>query len=323
MTRNSTKGIREYIIGADIGGTFCKLGLFNGEGELFDKWKIPTARNDEGDVRDAERNMKVFDDLAESIEKQLTQHNICKNEIIGMGVGVPGPVNLEGVIDNCPALGWKNLNIPKILQKKIGIKISCGNDANLAALGESWRGFDRAYNDAIFITLGTVVGGGIICNGKIHRGAHGCGGEIGHIKVNPHETEIDGCGGRGCLQQYASATGIIRLAEKLGQGREKITAKDIFQRAKAGDKLAIEVIEQFGEILGRTLAGICLVFDPEVVIIGGGISAAGEALVDVVRKHYRNWAYPPTKDMEFKLASLGNDAGIYGCAKLVLEQKGD
>lgn len=322
MIENTEKN--RYIFGIDIGGTACKLGLFHEDGTLLEKWQIPTDRANGG--------MNVFTDLAAAVDSKLEEKSINREDVIGIGAGVPASISGEGVVQKCPALGWSNFNVADKITEVIGFPAVCGNDANLAASGEAWKGANHSYSDVVFVTLGTGVGGGIICNGKILQGAHGCSGELGHIKVNPAETREDGCGGHGCLQQYASATGIANLAEEAltarGDeakgtylyGRIKVNAKNVFDGAKKGDEICLDVVDKFGEILGRALAGICVVFDPEVVIIGGGVSAAGDILIDAVRKHYVEWAFPPCADMEFRLASLGNDAGIYGCAKMVIDE---
>lgn len=314
----------KYLFGIDIGGTTCKIGLFDEEGNLLEKWQIPTEKTG--------GEKKVFSDLAQALNDKMKENSISREQILGVGAGVPASVSHDGFVQKCPALGWARFNVSESLGKELGFPVFSGNDANLAAAGEAWKGSPDSYEDAVFVTLGTGVGGGIIHQGKILEGFHGCGGELGHIKVNPHETESCGCSGKGCLQQYASATGIadmagkaMQKAEKGGEGTylfgiEGITAKDVFDGAKKGDELCCSVVEKFGEILGRALAGVCVVFDPEVVIIGGGVSAAGQIIIDVVEKYYRKWAFEPCSDMKFVLATLGNDAGIYGCAKMVLSE---
>ena len=207
--------------------------------------------------------------------------------------------------------------------------VKAGNDANVAALGEMWKGGGKGARNLILATLGTGVGGGIIVNEKIVTGAHGAGGEIGHALVNPEETVACNCGNKGCLEQYASATGIAKLArealeksdkESLLRNREKVTAKDVFDAYKEKDELAGEIVEKFSTYLGHALAIFACVTDPDVIVIGGGVSKAGDVLVECVQRHYERHAFPVCKKTPIKLATLGNDAGIYGAAKLILSR---
>ena len=218
------------------------------------------------------------------------------------------------------------MNLKKELSELLGgMQVEGGNDANVAALGEMWKGGGQGHKDLVAVTLGTGVGGGIIINGKVVTGCNGSGGEIGHIHVEDNETEECGCGNFGCLEEYASATGITRLANRqlkacdkdsvLRQG--KVSAKTVFDAVKAGDELAIEVAEKFGHYLGYSLAAAAALLDPEVFIIGGGVSKAGEILITYVQKYYKKYVWPGCRDKKFVLAKLGNDAGIYGAASYV------
>ena len=248
-------------------------------------------------------------------------------DIIGVGVGVPAPVTEEGIVFGSANLGWKYKEVNKELEELTGLDVEFGNDANVAALGEMWKGGGAGYKNLIMVTLGTGVGGGIIVGGKILTGSHGAGGEIGHLRVNPHETESCGCGGKGCLEQYASATGIVRLAKrKLEQetrntilNRNDLSAKSVFDAVKADDSVAKEIAESFGNYLGRALANLAAVIDPSIFVIGGGVSKAGEILLEYVEKPFQENAFFANKDVRFALATLGNDAGICGAAKLVLD----
>ncbi len=247
----------------------------------------------------------------------------------GIGIGVPGPVDAAGTIYKTANLGWDTVfNIPEAFQKYLNLPVMAGNDANVAALGEMWQGGGKGYKDLVVVTLGTGVGGGIICNGQMVTGAGGAAGEIGHIHVEDNETEECGCHNIGCLEQYASATGIARLARKrlakddadsVLRGRE-ISAKSVFDAVKFGDKVAIEVAERFGEYLGKGLAAIAGVVNPEVFVIGGGVSKAGEILFEYIRPYYMQYAFRSCRDAAFALATLGNDAGIFGAAKLILDR---
>ena len=208
-----------------------------------------------------------------------------------------------------------------------GLKVKVGNDANVAALGENWQGGAKGCKSAVMVTLGTGVGGGIIIDGKIVAGFHGAGGEIGHITVNPDEVETCNCGQHGCLELYASATGIVRMAKRrLAKSEDEttlrsfdpLTAKDIFDEAKAGDVVAKELVDDLGNILGATLAKVACVVNPEAIVIGGGVSKAGKILIDTVQEHFKENAFYAFKDTRFELATLGNDAGMYGCMAMLL-----
>ena len=309
-----------YGFGVDIGGTTCKIGLFETTGTLLDKWEIKTNTQNGG--------ASILDDVAASIKDKLAAEKINADMVQGVGVGVPGPVTGDGVVLRCVNLGWNVVDVKKELSSKTGFAVQVGNDANVAALGEMWQGGGKGHNNVVMVTLGTGVGGGIIVDRHIVAGAKGAGGEIGHMMVNENEKDFCNCGRRGCLEQYTSATGIVRMAKyKLAEdtretslrGIDPLTAKDIFDCAKAGDAVALELVEELGKVLGKALAGIACVVDPEIFVIGGGVSKAGDILVNVVQKYYQEYAFQVCKDAEFALASLGNDAGMYGCVQMILE----
>lgn len=301
--------MKKYSLGIDIGGTTVKLGLFTVEGELLKKWEIETNTTEKGKF--------ILEDISKSIEEKLNNENIVKEDVLGIGVGVPGPVKGDGSVNRCVNLGWGVLNVSTELEKLTGLPVKVANDANIAALGEMFKGGGKGYSNIIVITLGTGVGGAVIIDGKAIPGANGAGGEIGHINVNPHESISCNCGRKGCLEQYTSATGISRIGTEI-LGRE-VTAKDVFDLAKENDELAIKVVEKFSSILGRAISNIACICDPEVFVIGGGVSKAGDILIDNLQKHYELNSLYATKGVEFKLATLGNDAGIYGGAKLAQE----
>ena len=252
--------------------------------------------------------------------------SIAKEDVEGIGVGVPGPVLEDGSVSVCVNLGWGQVQVADELSSKTGLPVKVGNDANVAALGEMWQGGGKGYTGVVMVTLGTGVGGGIIHNGKIIPGANGAGGEIGHITVNTEEKDTCGCGRHGCLEQYASATGVVRLAKRaLAKATEKtvlnadtVTAKDVWDAVKEGDPVALQVAEQFGKYLGEGLAIVADVINPEAFVIGGGVSKAGEVLLSYIEKNYTKTVFHASRDVKFTLATLGNDAGIYGAAKLVL-----
>lgn len=310
----------KYCFGVDIGGTTVKMGLLEEEGKIVDKWEITTDTSEEGKA--------ILPNVAASIENKMKEHGLTKEDIIGVGAGVPAPVTAEGIVNGSANLGWNYKEVKKELEELTGMKACIGNDANVAALGEMWKGGGAGEKNVIMVTLGTGVGGGVIINGKVLVGANGAGGEIGHLCVNYEEKDKCGCGNCGCLEQYASATGIVRLAKKkLGQElrptiltKEDVTAKDVFDAVKAGDETAKEIAVEFGRYLGYALANLAAVLDPAVIVIGGGVSKAGEVLIPYIREPFMERAFFANRNVKFALATLGNDAGICGAAKLVLEE---
>lgn len=311
--------MKKYGFGVDVGGTTIKMGFFETDGKLLDKWEIKTNTANGG--------AEILSDIAKGIDNKLAQEGISKSDVQGVGVGVPGPVRGDGVVNRCVNLGWSTVNVAEELGALTGLTVKVGNDANVAALGELWQGGAKGCKDAVMVTLGTGVGGGVIIDGKIVAGFHGAGGEIGHITVNPDEIEACNCGQYGCLEQYASATGIVRMAKRklaktddatVLRNYDPLTAKDIFDEAKNGDKVAKELVDELGEILGSTLSNLACVVNPEAIVIGGGVSKAGKILIDTVQDHFKETAFYELKDTRFELATLGNDAGMYGCMALLL-----
>lgn len=309
----------KYCYGVDIGGTTVKMGLFEENGRILEKWEIVTNIADEGKA--------ILPDIAASVLEKTKKHGLDKADIIGIGVGVPAPVTEDGVVNGTANLGWTYKEVKRELEELTGIKSVIGNDANVAALGEMWKGGGAGQKNLVMITLGTGVGGGVIINGKVITGEHGAGGEVGHICVNYDEPDTCGCGNHGCLEQYASATGIVRLAKKHLEKatkdtmlkKESVTAKDVFDAVKAGDAVAAEVAEEFGKYLASGLVNLAVIADPAVFVIGGGVSKAGEILIPFIQKPYKEKAFFANKEIGFKLATLGNDAGICGAAKMVLD----
>lgn len=311
--------MKKYAVGIDLGGTTVKLGIFTVEGQLLDKWEIVTRKEENGKY--------ILSDIAKAVLGKLEEKGIAKDEVAGAGIGIPGPVREDGTVNVCVNLGWGVVPVKAELEALLGIPVEAGNDANVAALGESWQGGGKGYGNAVMVTLGTGVGGGVVIDGGVISGFHGYGGEIGHMMMNPDETEYCNCGKRGCLEQYASATGVVRVAkkylsEKITQSPlrdcENLTAKDVFDAAKENDTLALEIVEDVCSTLALALSYISCTVDPEVFIIGGGVSKAGSILTDTIAKHFVNDVFGNQKKTVFALASLGNDAGIYGSAKLVL-----
>ena len=308
-------------IGVDVGGTSVKLGLFEFTGELLKKWEVPTNKEEQGKA--------IIGDIAESILQVLDQEKIPLTDVEGAGMGVPGPVMPDGYVEVCVNLGWRDKYPARELSDALkGLPVKCGNDANVAALGEMWQGGGKGFTDIVMVTLGTGVGGGVIIDEKIITGKHGLGGEIGHIHVRDEETEHCNCGGVGCLEQIASATGIAREARRkmaacdtpslMRNAGDQVTAKDVLDAAKEGDALALEVMEIVGHYLGVALASLALTVDPQMFVIGGGVSKAGQYLIEVINRHYAHYMPISENRAAIGLARLGNDAGIYGAARLVL-----
>lgn len=309
----------KYAFGVDVGGTTVKMGLFDREGHLLDKWEIPTVKDNGG--------ASILSDVAKSIRAKMEEKGIREEDLAGIGVGAPGPVDDEGtLVSGADNIGWKSFNIPDALRAYINVPIKAANDANAAAFGEIWQGGGKGYRNMVAVTLGTGVGGGIIVNGKILSGAAGAGGEIGHLHFKDDETEACGCGNKGCLEQYTSATGIARLARRRLEKDDKpsvlrngqVSAKAVFDAVKAGDEVAIEIAEEFGDCLGKGLAIVASVVDPEIFVIGGGVSRAGEILLSFVEPKFKKYAFHQCRGTKFALAQLENDAGIYGAAGLIL-----
>lgn len=310
-----------YGFGVDIGGTTVKLAFFEESGKLLDKWEIPTVTEDCG--------KQILPDVAASVLAYLQSRGVERSQVIGIGVGVPGPVDGAGVVNRCINLGWGVFNIAQALSELTGFPVTAGNDANVAALGEYWMGGGAGFRSMVMVTLGTGVGGGIVLEGKLLHGAHGAGGEIGHLVLRRGEQEPCGCGKFGCAEQYCSATGVVRLAKRhladtnadsSLRNLDTVTAKDVFDAGKAGDPVALEILEDYYDHLGEFLADLCCVVDPEVVVLGGGVCKAGQVLLDGIRPYFRKHVFHAASGAEFAIAKLGNDAGVYGTFKLVLDQ---
>ena len=293
----------KYGFGVDIGGTTVKIGFFDRDGALVDKWEIPTNKTDSGTY--------ILSEIAQSICEYLQKNSVSREDILGIGMGVPGAVNKKGVVNKCINLGWGVFNVAEEFSALTGFPVKAGNDANMAALGEAWKG--SGCDNMLMVTFGTGVGGGIVLDGKPLVGAHGAAGEIGNITINPHETQRCACGKRGCAEQYCSATGLVRMAKNYP------TAKAVFDAAHSGDEAAQRVLEQYYAYLAELIANVCIVLNPEKIVIGGGVSKAGKPLLDGIRRHFDKYIYHASRHVEFALATLGNDAGAYGAFKLLLD----
>ncbi len=310
----------KYGFGIDLGGTTVKIAYFDQTGNMLEKWEIPTVTAGGG--------KQILPDIASSIREFLDVNHIADTAILGLGIGVPGPVNAKGVVNKCINLGWGVFNIAESLSSLTGFPVKAGNDANVAALGEFWKGGGQGCDNMVFVTLGTGVGGGIVVEGNLLHGAHGSGAEIGHICVEPNETIACNCGNRGCVEQYCSATGIVRLAklylaesdaETALRSVENLTCKDIFDAAKAGDAAANAILDRVYRYMGLFLANVCSTVNPEVVVIGGGVSKAGDMLVKGIEPYFHKHVFHAAGGAKFAMASLGNDAGAYGAFKLAMD----
>ena len=310
----------KYGFGVDLGGTTVKIAYFDETGNLLEKWEIPTVTEGGG--------QQILPDIAASIRQYVASNNIAGTDILGVGIGVPGPVDGKGVVNKCVNLGWGVFNIADTLSQLTGFPVKAGNDANVAALGEFWMGGGQGCENMVFVTLGTGVGGGIVIGGQLLHGTHGSGAEIGHMVLNPHETVKCNCGKYGCVEQYCSATGIVRMAQEHLAGTDAdsslrslsaITCKDIFDAGKAGDAVALEILDHYYDLMGQFLGTLCTVIDPEVVVLGGGVSKAGSVLLEGVEKAFHKYVFHAASECKFALASLFNDDGAYGAFKLALD----
>ena len=313
----------KYGFGIDLGGTTVKIAYFDQEGTMLDKWEIPTVTAGGG--------VQILPDIAQSVQGYLDTKGIPRKQILGLGIGVPGPVSGKGVVNRCVNLGWGVFNIADSLSELTGFPVKAGNDANVAALGEFWKGGGQGCENMVFVTLGTGVGGGIVVDGRLLHGSHGSGAEIGHMVLRSQEPERCSCGKHGCVEQYCSATGIVRLAKRHLASSEMpstlrsldtFAAKDVFDAGKAGDALALEVLDEYYRLMGEFLGSLCSVVDPEMVVLGGGVSKAGTMLLDGVEPWFHKYVFHAASDVKFSLASLGNDAGAYGAFKLALDAFG-
>ncbi|HEL2195077.1 TPA: ROK family glucokinase [Streptococcus suis] len=315
------------IIGIDLGGTSVKLAILTTEGEIQEKWSIKTNILDDGS--------HIVPDIIESIQHRFETHGLTKDDFLGVGMGSPGVVDSEaGTVIGAYNLNWKTLQLVKgQFESALGLPFFIDNDANVAALGEQWVGAGNNNPNVVFMTLGTGVGGGVIAAGNLIRGVKGAGGELGHITVDFDEPFACTCGKKGCLETVASATGIVNLSRRYadqyaGDAKLKqmiddgqdVTAKDVFDLAKEGDDLALIVYRHFSEYLGVACANIAAVLNPAYIVLGGGVSAAGEFLLDGVRKVFAENSFPQIKEStQIVLATRGNDAGVLGAASLVLK----
>ena len=306
-------------VGVDLGGTTVKIGILCEDGTISEKWEIPTRKEEGGKY--------ILGDIAASIREHLAAAGLNLQEMAGVGIGVPGPVQSSGYVEVCVNLGWKDINPAEELSSLLdGVNVKVANDANVAALGEQWMGSGKGHDQLMFFTLGTGVGGGLIIDGKIVAGSKGMGAEVGHITVNPKETDSCNCGNKGCLEQYASATGIVKEMKRTLDAEDgacplrgqDFSCKDVLDAAKAGDPLAEKTVHRCMDYLALAMSCVSMIADPEVFVIGGGVSKAGNYLVDMLQKRYNELTPLSSKKSGIFIANLSNDAGMYGAARLVL-----
>ena len=313
--------MKPYAFGVDIGGTTVKIGLFSTAGTLLEKWEIPTRTENHGDL--------ILPDVADSIRAKLAEKAIPADQVEGIGMGVPGPVGSDFTVYKCINLGWGVFNLKETMNRLLPEipNVAAGNDANVATLGELWMGGGKGYDSAVMFTLGTGVGGGVVINGKIVAGANGGAGEVGHITVEPNETVPCNCGKHGCLEQYSSANGIVRMGKVMLEQCdtpsklreiENFNAKHICDLAREGEPMAASIVERCGEYLGRAMSYVSCTTDPDVYIVGGGMSRAGTIITNTALKYYRKYAFHVSTGTSIVIAELGNDAGMYGCVKMIL-----
>lgn len=313
------------IIGIDLGGTTVKFGILNEKGEIQQKWSIET------DI--AEGGTRIVPSIVDSIRKHMDMYQMSADDFIGIGMGSPGTIDHEeGTVIGAYNLNWKTLQyVKRDIESETGIPFFIDNDANVAALGEAWKGAGDSEPNVVFLTLGTGVGGGIVVDKKLVHGTIGAAGEVGHITVEPELGFSCTCGKEGCLETVASATGVVHLARDFadhfaGDSKLKfliddgqlITAKDVFDLAKEADPLALRVVDKVGYYLGLASSHLANSLNPSTIVLGGGVSKAGEILTESIQPYFEKYTFPTIRQStKIRLAALGNDAGIIGASSLV------
>lgn len=320
--------IERIIAAVDLGGTTIKMAFLKVDGEIINKWEIKTNLHEQGKY--------IVQDISIAIEEKLIEFGFSKQNLLGVGIGAPGPVDIEtGIIYEAVNLHWDMYPVKEEMERRLSVPTFVDNDANVAAMGELWKGAGKGVKDLVCVTLGTGIGGGIITNGEVVHGIKGAGGEIGHITAIPVGGAPCNCGKTGCLETIASATGIARLAlEKVKRSHTvnsrlheeyqingHLTAKQVFDAAKEKDTLALEIVEEISFHLGLALSNIANTLNPEKIVIGGGVSKAGNILIEKVTKYFEQYAFPRVREStSISLAILGNDAGVIGAGWLVKSQ---
>lgn len=311
-----------YGFGVDIFGTHIKIGFFDETGKLIEKWKIVTPMMQGGS--------QILPAIADNIEKYLSLHHLFEDDIIGIGVGIPGPVNSAGVVNKCVNFDWGVFNIDRALSGLTGLKVTSGNIANLSALGECWKG--SGSKNMVFVAMNTGLGGAVVCDGSVVHGAQGGAGELGHMVVNRAETEPCTCGKCGCVEQYCSPTGILRVARRhlaatrtpsVLRKRQGFDYKEVLSAAASGDRVAMEIMNQVYDYAGQLLANVCCVTNPETIVLGGEFCRIGPAAVSGISKYFRKYVFHANANVRFEFASLSTDACIHGAFKQALDAFGE
>ena len=315
--------MKQYCFGVDLGGTTVKIGLFKTDGSKVTSYEIPTRKEENG--------KNILPDIAASINEKTAEYKIDKTDIAGIGIGVPGPVLKKSIVNGCVNVGWDVVNVSEELGKRTGLPVYVENDANIAALGEQWKGAGKDYQSVALLTLGTGVGGGIILDGKIVSGFQGGGGEVGHLPVVRDAVRSCNCGKADCVELAGSATGVLNCAKQLlsetdepsaMRDIENLSAKDVCDCCAAGDALAQKCIDRAADALGTALACIGCIVNPEAFLFGGGMAAAGDILLEPIGRVYNAKVFPPLRGTPILQATLGNEAGITGAVRLVqIEQQ--
>lgn len=315
--------MKPYAFGVDLGGNAIKIGLFQTTGNLVEKWTIPARLEDHGS--------HLLADVVDAIRAKMAERSLTWDVVEGVGMGVPGPVDQDGTVMRCVNLGWDILNVPQAVRELEPAieKLKVANDVNAATLGEMWQGGAQWNSSAVMVTLGVGIGSGIVVDNKVFVGSTGAAGEIGHMCVNPKETERCTCGNYGCLEQYCSDTGLVRTAQAVLEERPEepsllrdgeITPKAICQAAKKGDAAATEVLERFGQLMGQALTAVACTVNPQVFVIGGQMAQAGMAILKPIETYFRRYAFHAFRNTPFVLAELGEDAGIYGSVRMLFDE---
>ena len=304
----------KYGFGIDLGGTTVKIAYFNEAGKMLEKWEIPTDTSENG--------IRILPDIAASVRAFLTERKIADSDILGLGIGVPGPVNAKGVVNRCINLGWDVFNIAQKLTELTGFPVKAGNDANVAALGEFWKGGGQGCDNMVFVTLGTGVGGGILTGGRLLEGARGLGGELGHYRTHALDGIPCTCGATGCWERYAATTALVRAAQEKDPAWKD--GRAIFAAAEAGNETVLTLLDAWTDEIAQGLAGMVHIFNPQLILIGGGVSAQQKLLIEPIAAKVRASVMPAfAEGLEIRAAQLHNDAGMVGAVYYFRQQHGE